>query len=146
MDFPPDPVAATAAQLLKETHDAEWVRMEGRLLDHMLSADEQILLVDEGHRVVEAQLEDAGAIGKLTSLAVGSRLRVTGVCSIRADKNSVPRALRVLLRSSKDIAVLHRPSWWTVGRILGLLPSIQPHFRAGRNRIILTLRQPIAPQ
>jgi diguanylate cyclase (GGDEF)-like protein len=59
---------------------------------------------------------------------IGSKLRVTGICSVQIDARShvregyaVTKSFRVLMRSPQDVVVIEGPSWWTPPHILLLL-------------------------
>jgi signal transduction histidine kinase/DNA-binding response OmpR family regulator len=62
-------------------------------------------------------------------LDYGSKLRLTGICSVLADPErtahgnglQVPKRLRILLRSGKDLVVIKRASWWTPLHALQML-------------------------
>lgn len=49
---------------------------------------------------------------------VGSRVALTGICSVKTDENGNPAAFRIVLRSPRDIAVLSSPPWLTARRAL----------------------------
>jgi signal transduction histidine kinase len=57
----------------------------------------------------------------------GSRVRVTGICSITYDDTKPlmgiwhPQSFQLLLRSPADLVVLEAPSWWTLQHIALLL-------------------------
>ena len=48
------------------------------------------------------------------SIPVGSRLELTGVWSIETDENRDRRHFACCFVLSADIAVIERPSWWTL--------------------------------
>ena len=111
---PPVPVRASGEQLAKGDRDGELVQIEGQLLDRTLTQSEQILIVKSGGEVVQAKLEDDHALRELNAIAPRSRLRLAGISSFEGRNGSGPGALRLLLRSAKDIVVLSRPPWWTI--------------------------------
>jgi two-component system, sensor histidine kinase and response regulator len=120
----PKSVDLSPEELLEGTHHAELVRIEAQLLDRALTVREQILTIQVGHLVGDAQLEDSGSIPKLEPLKPGSRLGLTGVCIISANKDGSVRDFRILLRSPADIEVLAEPPWlklqdaiWTLGAL-----------------------------
>ncbi len=112
---PPTPVSVTASEVLKSTtYDADLVQIEGRLLARPVDPDKNVLVMQSGNLIFNAQFEDARAAERLSSLRNGSVLQLTGICIMRADENRVPRSFRILLRSPDDIAVLERAPWWTL--------------------------------
>jgi len=114
----PTPAPATAEQLRQGTFDTRLVRLEARLVNRIPRADEQVLTLQEGNFVFDAQLEDDKGGKKLASLIPGSRLRLTGACTVITDEYNVPQTFRILLRSPEDVVVLERPPWWTLKRTL----------------------------
>jgi diguanylate cyclase (GGDEF)-like protein len=65
---------------------------------------------------------------QLSAWKIGSRIRVTGICSPEIDTQNhvqrgvaVTKSFRILLRSPADITLLERPSWWTPAHAIVLL-------------------------
>ena len=79
------PVAVTAEQALKGNYDAELVRIEARLLDRVLSSAQQILVLQAGRWVFNAQMEDSEVT--LDSVPDGSLVQLTGIYSVQLDEN-----------------------------------------------------------
>jgi signal transduction histidine kinase/DNA-binding response OmpR family regulator len=113
--------AIAAAEALNGEHDAELVRIEGRLLSQSVTPSEQTLLMASGGVMFSAALARGEAKATLASLPDGAKLRATGICSIEVHPDKTPKALRVLLRSPGDIVVLEKPSWWTPSHALAVL-------------------------
>ncbi len=124
------PERATAEQLLANTKDAELVQIETQLLDRTITPHEQILIAESGRVIVQAQLQDPKPDPRLVSIEPGSRIRLTGICSMKSEAGSGPAALRILLRSSDDVLVLSRPSWWTFRHGLWLFCALAGLFLA----------------
>ncbi len=124
------PERVTAQDLLTNTKDGELVQIETQLLDRALTPHEQILIAESGRVMVQAQLEDPKPDSRLASIEPGSRLRLTGICSIKAEAGAGPAALRILLRSPRDVIVLSRPSWWTFRHGLWLFCALAGLFLA----------------
>jgi signal transduction histidine kinase len=57
------------------------------------------------------------------SLRESTLLQITGICTIELDENQ-PVRFRIRLRSTHDVAIIHLPSWWTLGRTLALIGSM----------------------
>ena len=121
---PPTPEQTTSERLLREGRDGELVQVDGKMLDRIATPDEQILIIESGHVIFQTELEDQKAIWKLRALEPGSRLRLTGVCSVKHSSGSGPGALRLLLRSGDDIAVLSRPPWWNFRHAIWLFGTM----------------------
>jgi len=98
------------------------------LIGNDLASSDLNLMLSSGDTVFAAVLPQ-GMIAKNTNpWIIGSKLRVTGICSIQIDTRShvregiaTSRSFRILLRSPSDVVVLQHPSWWTPGHILVLL-------------------------
>ncbi len=73
---------------------------------------------------MQAELEDPSSVKQLANVEPGSRLRLTGVCSIRSGGGTGRESMRILLRSQRDIEVLSRPNWWTVKHGMWILDSM----------------------
>ena len=120
----PEPALVTALEAIgsgftNRLYDAELVRIRARFLEQTPSADDQVLVLQDGQWIFDAHVEKAQ--GHLPALEKGSVLQLTGVCSVQVDEHRNPRAFRVLLRSPADVVVLRRPPWWTVQRTLAAL-------------------------
>ena len=116
----PAPVDLTQAKNLTGDQDAVLVRIQGQLIDRSIQGATVVLTLQKGSSTFTARLPVALSSSE-ESIRSGSRIEVTGVWSIETDEYRNPKAYRVLLRSSQDVVVLARPSWWTGPRIVGLL-------------------------
>ncbi len=115
----PPPVRLTAAKALEGEHDAEPVEIDGQLLYKSQSPQEQTLVLTDGGTTFSAALPGGGE-GFAANLHPGSRLRVTGICSIEVNPDKTPKALKILLQSPAGVVVVQQPSWWTPARTLVL--------------------------
>lgn len=119
----------TVDRILEGKNDSELIRIDGELIGYNQSASDITLLLTSGKTVFNAILPRKLAGPDLTPWKIGSRLRVTGICSIRFDLEgsaaiegiAEPESFQVLIRSPRDVTVLESPSWWTVGHTLVLL-------------------------
>ena len=124
----PEPVPAdvSAEELLRGNRDADLIRLEARLQGQEQRPGERVLILQSGNLVFEAETFDSGPGQRWPGLLNGSRVQLTGVCSVKVDEFKVPQAFRLLLRSRRDLVVLERPSFWTFKRTvwaLGLMAS-----------------------
>jgi PAS domain S-box-containing protein len=115
---PPTPRFITAADAFKGDSDAELVRIRGRMLGDTVTPDERTLLLSAQGRAFTALLPASDSANAAPSLRDGSTLELTGICAVEVLPDKTPKAVRILLRSASDIAILDRPSWWTAPRIL----------------------------
>lgn len=80
------------------------------------------LLLQHDAKLFEARLDLADANSLQTSLPLGSELRVTGICLVRAGGIwRAPESFRLLLRSPGDIRILRTPSWWNLRHTIWVL-------------------------
>ena len=118
---PPDAAVVTAPQALGGGFDAELIRITARLLESSSRRGLQTLVLQAGQINFRAEAESAE--NGLAHLENGSLLQLTGVCLVRVDENRSPSSFVLLLRSGRDVVILDRPSWWTVGHSLAVLGS-----------------------
>lgn len=108
---------------------APWGRYDGALVTtdaRFIHLDPQpygaSLLLQHGTTVFEARLQSKNLDEVRRTIPIGSDLRVTGICLVRAGGMwHAPEAFRLLLRSRNDITVLSTPSWWNQRHTLWLL-------------------------
>ena len=122
------PVARTvdAEHALTGLYDSQVVEIEGQLIGQDWAGQEPALLLSSGTLVFPAILTNGPLGAGKIDWKVGSRLRLTGVCSVVVDSQgmalregeTLPKAFRILLRSPEDVRVLRAPSWWTAGHAL----------------------------
>src|ERR1019366_4253333 len=118
---PPQPFDLTAAASLSGDHDAELVKIDGRLLHQFVRGGNRVFTLQLGTFTFTAQLPEQAVTDQVRSIRAGSQLQILGVWSVETDEYRRPTVYRVLLRSSADIVVLQRVSWWTGLHLLGLL-------------------------
>ena len=113
---PPVPRSITAKDALSGRFDGDLVRIDARLIAQTRTTDQYTLLLDSGGTVFPAILQ-ANLVGRQLDLRDGSRLQLTGICTITETQPNrhfrAPTAFQILLRSPLDIRVLERPSYWT---------------------------------
>ena len=107
------PVSITVEQARSGVHDAELVVLEGQLAERSTRHGDDLFVMHSESRVFEAQMERANSGDSVANLRLGSRLRLTGICSVFDDPSGRPPSFRLYLRSPDDIVVLETPSRWT---------------------------------
>ena len=109
-------------QALSGDFEDDLVRVEGRLIEQQRAKDQYTFLLDSAGFLFSATLPGDQAEGVLDDLRDGSRIQLTGVLTIPETYASrhyrLPKSLKILLRTPRDITVLARPSWWTTQHIL----------------------------
>ena len=119
---PPD---ASAEDALAGAYDSQLVRMEARVVDHLSTLVDQVLVVQAGDLLFNAHLPyERKAMVWPNS---GALLRLTGVCAVRVETKAteiVPTALDLYLRSAGDIAVLRDAPWLNTQRAFEVLAAM----------------------
>jgi diguanylate cyclase (GGDEF)-like protein len=118
---PVAPVPLTPEEVLSGVHDAQLIQIEGQLIGRDLASSDTTLMLSSGNYIVAAILPKRLTGADTSAWQNGSKLRVTGICSVRLDVEksavgegiAVARSFRVLLRVPNDVVVLQKPSWWT---------------------------------
>ncbi len=125
------PRLITAEEALRGDHDAQLIQIEAKFLESDHSAVDPTLILSSGKFVFPAILP-AGAANSMPELKYGSTLRITGICSVKANRDlsvsglgfSVPSSFQILLRQPQDVLVIGQPSWWSAAHTLILLASV----------------------
>jgi PAS domain S-box-containing protein len=128
----PPPIAVEAGNVLQRVEgapaapDALLVRISGKVLDWSPSAQDEILLIEDGATSFVARLPGSLNSRRLADFAPGSTVAVTGICVVRAQQAGAPRTFEVLLRSSADVqTVAGAPlSRGTILRTAGVLAAV----------------------
>jgi diguanylate cyclase (GGDEF)-like protein len=122
------PQPATAAEILRGGFDSKLVQIDGLLIGQDVASSDVTLMLSSGNAVIPAILPKVLAGTNPGVWKIGSRVRVTGICSVEVDTQShvqegvaVTRSFRVLLRSPADVSILQGPSWWTPSHAVLLL-------------------------
>jgi diguanylate cyclase (GGDEF)-like protein len=122
----------TGEQALLGGYDAELVQIEGELIASNLVADNTTLMLSAGKVIFSAILPPGLNASSIASLRNGSKLRLSGICSVQVDNqrtqhgegSAITKSFRILLRSPADVTILQTPSFWTATRILFLLVAV----------------------
>src|SRR5262249_24788524 len=110
---PPLPIKMTA-EGSPANYDGSLVQIEAQLLDRTERRHDQILELEAGNVIFNAQLQqDATANARLMTIPNHSLVRLAGICQVHVDQSRLPDSFNLLLRSATDVTLLERPSWWT---------------------------------
>jgi diguanylate cyclase (GGDEF)-like protein len=146
----PRPIAP--ADALKGGLDGQLVEIDAELIGQDAVSDDPALILRAGPLVFTASLPK-GAVRSEPPWKEGSILRIAGICSEQLDPRSAnpgegevrPESMNILLRSLRDVTVLHAPSWWTPWHTLETFAAIGPMTLAAMAWIVV-LRQRVAKQ
>ena len=120
---PPSPVDISPADIIAGIHNADLVTIRSVLLNDLHRGGDRILILQADDLTFTASCAPANSQSLWPVAVKGSILRLTGIWMSKQpeEQRSVPAANGMLLRSSADLVVLHRPSWWTAQRLIGLI-------------------------
>jgi signal transduction histidine kinase len=81
-----------------------------------------LLLQHRDGTLISATLSARDSMNRVLAIPPGSELRIQGIALIRSGGLwGVPESIRLLIRSTNDISVLHSPSWWNLRHAVQLL-------------------------
>ncbi len=126
---PAPALAIDADAAFGRTHDAQLVQMTGRLIAHDRASQDTTLVLTSGKHTFTIVLPKSADAKALLALQEGSLLRFTGICSVQTDPGiftrhdgyPIAKYFQILLRSSDDVTVIERPSWWNARHTLLVL-------------------------
>jgi signal transduction histidine kinase len=118
---PVSPVAVTASQAAMGAFDAQYVEVEGRLVEkHEAAGGTQNLTLEDGSQSFIAIVHGAGGYPQLPELKEKSRLRLRGICVAGSEYTHDITAFALLLPSAGDVEVMEGPPWWSTAHIIEL--------------------------
>jgi len=118
---PVSPVAVTASQAAMGAFDAQYVEVEGRLVEKREAAGgTQNLTLEDGSQSFIAIVHGAGGYPRLPELKEKSRLRLRGICVAGSEYTHDITAFALLLPSAGDVDVLEGPPWWSTAHVIEL--------------------------
>jgi signal transduction histidine kinase len=118
---PVSPLAVTASQAATGSFDAQYVEVEGRLVErHDSGNSTQNLTLEDGSQSFIAIVPEAGRYPRLPELKEKSRLRLRGICVVGSEYTQNITAFALLLPSAGDLQVLEGPPWWNTRHIVEL--------------------------
>jgi signal transduction histidine kinase/DNA-binding response OmpR family regulator len=112
--------------LLKNELDGERVKISGVLRQHVVGAEEDVLLIDAGGTALSAVLEHAPGV-TVTTREIGSVVEVSGVALVQATRASnrlVPSGLRLYLSGPDAIKVIEAAPWFTGARVIWMVAAL----------------------
>jgi signal transduction histidine kinase/DNA-binding response OmpR family regulator len=120
---PVEPLTLGASRLAGGGADAQLVTLDAHLLERVTTSEGPTLLLESKGVAFNALLDPRTDRAALDRLLPGSRVRVTGICSLQAAVGGIQRrgrSFQVLLPLEGGVEVLQSPSFWSAGRALAL--------------------------
>ncbi|HYK90653.1 MAG TPA: OB-fold nucleic acid binding domain-containing protein, partial [Acidobacteriota bacterium] len=90
----PQPADLTGATSLNSGHDAELVKVRGRVIDKSVVGEELVSTLQAGRYTIRVNLDNSSADQKARSIAIGSQLEVTGIWSVQTDEYRNPTSFK----------------------------------------------------
>jgi diguanylate cyclase (GGDEF)-like protein len=104
-------------------YDEQLVQLQGTVAESHKQADQLVWTLRQGSDVFKAYLPLSVATSR-ENTGSGSVLLLTGICTIRVDRDRNPVSFGILLRSPQDMVILRQAPWWTAERTLLLLAGL----------------------
>ena len=118
-------------ELLMGLHHADFITLNGRLLDRLTEAVpspagesnmvKTTLVLQTTNLLFTAEADAANPDPALTSIPLGSRIQVNGVCFLQSEANGTIKSFQVLLPGSNAVRIIARPGWMTAQHLLIIL-------------------------
>jgi diguanylate cyclase (GGDEF)-like protein len=117
----PAPVSATPvawSNLTSSRHIFDLVSIEGQVMMEAREASQDEYVLSAGGQMFSAiytHRQSQGIVSPMREIPVGATIRVTGICatdSVTPYGHDIP--FKILMRTPNDLAILSRPSWFTV--------------------------------
>ncbi len=121
------PAHATTADLASGSFNNILVSTEGRLLRRVQEPLREVLLLQAGSTLLQAELAESENLSELRELKEGSTIRIIGISVLdisgtwgTGGANASTIRYKLLLRSPGDVQVIEPASWWTTLHVIYL--------------------------
>jgi PAS domain S-box-containing protein len=141
----PAPLVVTAKRAMSGEFDTLQVRLDGTVRDENTTPSERTLVLQDENVMFDVRIPKDKAGNGWPEVPLGSRLRVTGICSVHVDRRRVPDNFSIFPSSDASIVVLSRPSWWTLRRIV-MVAALLAGLTVGVLAWVIILRRRVATQ
>ncbi len=123
------PQLVTEAELQAGLHHADYITLQGRLLDRIVTSrpdwteatsELRTVLMLQGETLLFTAELDAPTNTRpvLADVPLGSVVAVSGVCVSEIGAEGKLASVKILLPGGQSLRVLQRPGWWTLKRVL----------------------------
>ncbi len=128
-----EPKTTTVTELQKGLHHADFVTLSGRLIDRLVkgigqdadkSNTQTTLVLQTTNFVFVAEKDPSDTSRFLTTIPIGSRVEVSGICLLESSDDGKIKSFRLLLPDSRDVRVIAKPSWLTPQHSLASLAVV----------------------
>lgn len=133
-------------------HEEDLVSIEANLDEAQRVVDGWAFTFEEQSTTFKAVLRLANN-ESADAFQAGSRIRVSGICSIISDDSRPvvsgvwhPRSFQILLRSPEDLALITSPPWWTPSHIMLLFGIVAAASLVATALVMLAARRRLREQ
>lgn len=128
-----EPMNTTVADLQKGLHHADFITLQGRLIERLekgigqrtdATDTQTILVIQTTNFVFTAEKETAGPSSFLGAIPIGSLVEVRGICLLESGDDGKIKSIRLLLPTSLDVRVIKKPGWLTPKHLLASLAVV----------------------
>jgi signal transduction histidine kinase len=125
-----EPTNTTVADLQKGLHHADFIMLQGRLLDRLMRGIgknaagpgiQTTLVLQTSNFIFVAEKDTSEPNSFLTAIPIGSLVEVRGVCLLETGDDGKIKSFRVLLPTSHDVRIIEKPGWLTPQHLLASL-------------------------
>lgn len=122
---PVSPASVKWSDLSTSRHIFDLVSIEGQVVMEAREASQDEYVLSAGGQMFSAiynHQTSQGTLSPMKEIPVGSKIRVTGICAMDSTNpygHDVP--FKILMRTPEDLAVLSRPSWFTVRHLSSIV-------------------------
>ena len=110
------PRAVNYAEATSGKYSDNLISIDGVLVSQLHDADSYTVVLNAGGHLVSGYLEQKVAD---KDLALGSKVRISGICRIvPGGAWRAPYLSHLEMRSAGDVQLISEPPWWTVGHLL----------------------------
>lgn len=117
-----EPRKVSTAEVQKGLHHADYVTLEGRLIDRLTKGisrhnsgktTQTALILQSSNFMFVAERDTTRANDVLDSIPIGSLVEASGIAFLDSGENGKAKSLQLILPGSHTVRVLERPSWFT---------------------------------
>lgn len=134
-------------------HEEDLVTVDAMLAEVQPVLDGLAFTFQENGITFKAMLRRAITQRVANAWKPGSRIRITGICSVISDDSRPvisgiwhPRSFQILLRNTDDLAVITAPPWWTPEHVILVFAIVAGISLIGTASVMLVARRHLREQ
>ncbi len=125
------PKSVTLESLQDGLHHADFVSLQGKLIDRSIRQEDSqksglagtrtTVLLQSSNVIFAAEADGIKAQEELAAIPLGSIVQVSGICLTEIDSGGKVKSFRILIGQPGGVLVLQQPGWLTPRRLLIIL-------------------------